>query len=154
MGRWVSSLQGPYPLAGPRGMLFQQRDVREEPPCSRAIRVYLGVKSISSSWQHANERYCKRRPTSRMREPRDRTDNTRESTMPVSSAFLVCQAHVKARLRESPSAPAPLALPLSRLSPSLFSVFSLSSSSPLHISLSRFPLSPAPPSSLTLQIQP
>jgi len=71
-------------------------------PSFRAIRVYLGVKSISSSWLHANERCCKRRPTSRMRDPRDRADNTRKSTMPVSSAFLVCQAHVKARLRESP----------------------------------------------------
>lgn len=102
--------------------------------------MYLGVKSISSSWQHANERYCKRRPTCRMRDSRDRTDNTRESTMPVSSAFLVCQAHVKARLRESLSLSS-LPLPLSRLSLSFFSVFSLSSSSPLHIFLSRFSFS-------------
>lgn len=106
--RRVSCLRGPYPLVGPRGMSFQQRDVcnhlREDPPAPpvlRAIRVHLGVKSISSSRQHANEGCCKRRPTSRMRDPHDRTDNTRESTMPVSSAFLVCQAHVKARLRES-----------------------------------------------------
>lgn len=55
--------------------------------------------------------------------------------MPVSSTFLVCQAHVKARLRESP-------LPLSHLSLSLFSIFSLSSSSPLHISLSLIPSRP------------
>lgn len=98
-------------------MSFQQRSIcnhLREPPVLRAIRVYLGVKSISSSWQHANERCCKRRPTSRMRDPHDRTDNTRESTMPVSSAFLVCQAHVKARLRESPLPPCPSArLPLS-----------------------------------------
>ena len=123
------------------GISFQQRDVRNylQPPCSRAIQVYPGVKSISSSWQHANERCCKRRPTSRMRDPRDRTDTTRESTMPVSSAFLVCQAHVKARLRESLLSRPPLSLSLSlfHLSLSFFSVFSLSSSSPLHISLSR-----------------
>jgi len=108
-------------------------------PSSRAIRVYLGVKSISSSWLHANERCCKRRPTSRMRDPRDRADNTRKSTMPVSSAFLVCQAHVKARLRESPLSSPPLSHFPAFLC--LFSVFSLSSSSPLHISLSRFPFS-------------
>lgn len=135
-------------------MSFRQRSIcnhLREPPVLRAIRVYLGVKSISSSWQHANERCCKRRPTSRMRDPHDRTDNTRESTMPVSSAFLVCQAHVKARLRESPLPPSPprpsALLPVSlfpRLSTSLFSVFSLSSSSPSHISLSRFPFSHSP----------
>lgn len=107
--RWISSLQEQYSLVGSRGTLFQQQDIRPlaRSPRSRAIRVYLGVKSISPSWQHANERCCKRRPTSRMRDPRDRTDNTRESTMPVSSAFLVCQAHVKARLRESSLFPSP-----------------------------------------------
>lgn len=103
-----------------------------------AIRVHLGVKSISPSWQHANESCCKRRPPSRMRDPRDRTDNTRESTMPVSSAFLVCQAHVKARLREPLPYFSSLSLSLS-LSPFPFSVSLLPSSWPFHIFLSLSP---------------
>lgn len=102
--------------------------------------MHLGVKSISSSRQHANERCCKRRPPSRMRDPRDRTDNTRENTMPVSSAFLVCQAHVKARLRKSPRTPLPSLSPpppfVPLLSLHLFSVSLLSSFTLLHISLS------------------
>jgi len=74
-----------------------------------AIRVHLSVPSISSSRQHANEGRCKRRPPSRECAIRAIvTDNTRENTIPASSAFLVCQVHVKARLRKSlPSPPRP-----------------------------------------------
>lgn len=131
-------------------MPFQQRDVRAHgksplalslslslflfPFFLQAIRVHLGVKSISSSRQHANERCCKRRPPSRMRDPRDRTDNTRESTMPVSSAFLVCQAYVKARLRE-PLSHSSLAFSLSPFSVSLLFLI---------LALLHFPLSSSP----------
>jgi len=96
-------------------MPFRRRDVASTtggggglPLPLAAIRVHLSVPSISSSRQHANEGRCKRRPPSRECAIRAIvTDNTRENTIPASSAFLVCQVHVKARLRKSLPSPPP-----------------------------------------------
>jgi len=100
-------------------MPFRRRDVASTtggggglPLPLAAIRVHLSVPSISSSRQHANEGRCKRRPPSRECAIRAIvTDNTRENTIPASSAFLVCQVHVKARLRKSLPSPPPAPRP-------------------------------------------